>query len=142
MHHLLSHPRQRVYILLTAPQRLVFAPCKGRQSRFQSYREQFTYEIQTGFQHVDLFVQFPGVIGLLYFCEDLFLVYNLFFHLSNLKGGGGEREREPSCVNICTGTNSIVHQLKGTKTKLQYFIFFYKLNFYFSLGCMLNSIGS
>lgn len=68
---------------------------QGKAERFAKLQRTRTYEIQTGFQNVDLFLQFPGVIGFLYLGEDLFLVYNFFFHLSNLEKKKGERERTP-----------------------------------------------
>lgn len=125
-----------------APQTSFFTLSKERQSCLQSCREHLTYKIQTGFQNMDLFLQFMGVIGLLYFCEDLFLVYNLFFHLNNLKERARKRETQlckltPVQVQILQLTNSNVLQ-----QKLQYSFFSCKWNFNFSLGYMLNSTYS
>lgn len=88
---------------------------------------------------MDLFLQFPGAIGLLYFCEDLFLVYDFFFHLNNLKKK--KRKIKPSCVNIYMGPSSTAHWLDCAKTKAATF-FSHKWNFNFSLRCLLNSPSS
>lgn len=106
------------YVLLMASQISFLPPSKGRQSCVQRCREHLAYEIQTCFQNVNLFLQFLGVVGLLYFCEDLSLVNNFFFHLNNLK----KRERNPSCVNICRGTNATVSRIQALKTAM-FFLF-------------------
>lgn len=79
---------------------------EGRGGVLRLQRTAPIYQVQPGLQNVNLFLQLPGVIGLLCLQEDLSLTGDLPLHLNNLKErwGGAPSCRvgrtELSCIGI------------------------------------------